>query len=335
METGTTESTGEDNALSSNNVGTHGNTNDTLANFLFDICSDTNDDLPGACNYDNFLDTPSEGNTCAEEETSQNIGGNVDIYSEKHFKKQETPNKKKRKLELYSAPPKSPILPKKTGKVHKIKTNPDQWISRENAEQAHVHLSLAQSVFEKESFLPLRILSARRNAVFFRYPPLKRHQYSPASDSSDSIYVLDQKFRMRSLDQIDFLFRLGASSCFYIKKHGHLNHIEDLLDKINKCVYTHCKSIFLSGKSKDDENVFRKVINIEFEGRILTECLCLIIGIHKLCDASNQFNHLRKDLKVAGWHGMPSDYSRYVNTAPYLYINPFQQREVLNKSLLF
>ena len=95
METGTTESTGEDSTLSSNNVGTLGNSNETLAKILFDICSDTNDDLPGTCSYDNFLDIPSEGNICPEEETSQNFTGSVDIYSEKHLKKQETPNKKK------------------------------------------------------------------------------------------------------------------------------------------------------------------------------------------------------------------------------------------------
>ena len=118
---------------------------------------------------------------------------------------------KKRKLDLYSTPPKSPILPKKTGKTHKVKTNPDQWISRE---------PVPCPVFEKEPLLPLRILNARRNAIFFRYPPVRRHRYSPSPDSSDTVYVLDQKFRMRSLDQIDFLFRLGASSCFYIKKQA-------------------------------------------------------------------------------------------------------------------
>ena len=326
MESSATGSMGEDNTLSLNNAESLGGSNEALSKIFFDICGDANDDLPVTCNYDNFLDISNEGNICPEEETSQNFTGSVDIYTEKHFKKQETPNKKKRKLDLYSTPPKSPILPKKTGKTHKVKTSPDQWTSRE---------TVSCPVFEKEPLLALRILSARRNAIFFRYPPVRRHRYSPSPDSSDTVYVLDQKFRMRSLDQIDFLFRLGASSCFYIKKHGYLSYVEELLDKINKCIHTHCKSMFLSGKKQDDENVFRKVINIEFEGEILPECLCLIIGIHKLSDVSNQFNNLRKDLRAAGWVGMPSDYSRYVTGAPYLYSNPFQQRENLNKSLLF
>ena len=60
-------------------------------------------------------------------------------------------------------PPKSPILPKKTGKIHKVKTSPDQWISRE---------TVSCPVFEKEPLLPLRILNARRNAIFLDTPLL-------------------------------------------------------------------------------------------------------------------------------------------------------------------
>ena len=165
------------------------------------------------------------------------------------------------------------------------------------------------------------ISGLRRSPIFFRHPRIESHEYSIVS-KEESVYSKDQKFRMRSIDQIEFLFRLGTNCSYYLKNLGYFIYIDELLDKLNKCVYLQTKSSFLNTKITD-RSILLKIINIECED-ILQECITLVLALYKLQEKTPLFQQVRNDLLNGYWLEVPSDYAKYIDK--YVNINPFSHK---------
>ena len=306
MEVNLTQTANEDNNVPTND-------NETLTVLLGNIC-DNDGTFKYPLGFDGFLNeydsTNEKTHNCEKSNTATEPVQTV----------KNSPTRKKNKVvELFVSPPKTPPTLKKVKKAQKVKNTSEEWIIRNPLD------------YEKDPIVLNKIiLGLRRSPIFFRHPRIESHQYSNVS-KEDSVYSKDQKFRMRSIDQIEFLFRLGASYSYYLKSHGYLTYIDELLDRLNTCVYLQTKSSFLNTKITD-RSILLKIINIECED-ILQECITLILGLYKLQEKSSLFQQVRNDLTNSCWLEVPSDYAKYIGK--YVNINPFHNSQSLNKTSLF
>jgi hypothetical protein len=301
----------EDNVPTSNN--------DALTQLLGNLCA-----TDGSFKYANdlsnvILDTfgPQKTEKCGKDRVLDSEKNSTQSPEENNEK-----TERKRTIDMYVSPPKTPPPLKRTKKITKnkkdVNTDPDGWITRD-----------AQKHEKDPKILDTTLARLRRSPIHFRYPVVRFYERPVNSD--ENAYIRDQRFRLRTLDQLDFLFRLGISCQYYLKTHGYLSKVKILFDNLNKCIHFQIKSSFLNNTAID-KDILSKTINIE-ECGVLEEIIAIILGLYKLQEKSTLFKQVREDLINSHWFELPSDYSNYISK--YMTVAPHAQNHYMKGSSLF
>lgn len=160
------------------------------------------------------------------------------------------------------------------------------------------------------------VMAYRKNPLNFGNQPVFYNQNK--SQNSTSLFVKDNHYREKTLDQLDFLVKTSSLCFYYLKKQSYLKNIEEMCDKLNVFIYNKLKELLMKNNTA---SLMHFVIDIEDEN-LITECISLVVGLFKLANKNPAFYKIELDLKKAKWLELPSDYQRYVLEYKQIFVKP-------------
>lgn len=160
---------------------------------------------------------------------------------------------------------------------------------------------------------------------FPHYPPKKNIFCSKLKKQKGgkSIFSKDMEYRVKSIDQLDYLVKLGSAHMYFLRKLGIVIEIEKICDILNNFVHTHTVSE-LTSKNKNAA-IMKTIIDIE-EENICCECISLVSALLRLANKNSSFKKIEEWLAKSNWSELPSDYAKYIEK----YMSPYVVTDSIN-----